>query len=240
LTILFNNLSPGLPLDLGLSTSYSMHFFTKSSSFRSTWNTNAAYSAVIPMLCHLYLISLSAPYMEICLSLTPEIHLTILISARWSAASFFFPHRPGLTSTQHTASHTTNYLHDYVNIVACVMYLMTSASVWVSEGNIITTACALAILRLFSSDHTALTLAAAQAVVLATKKVKVAHPRLPSVGFRSWSLFLTVSLQVTWVINPAVGCHYFPPGLQLPPQPLRGLLPILFGEQMHSGCEQFA
>ena len=28
-------------------------------------------------------------------------------------------------------------------------------------------------------------------------------------------------------INPAVGCHYFLPGLQLPPQPLRGLLPIL-------------
>jgi len=41
--------------------------------------------------------------------------------------------------------------------------------------------------------------------------------------------------------NPAVGCHYFPPGLELPPQPLRGLLPILlFGEQRHNGCEQFA
>ena len=36
---------------------------------------------------------------------------------------------------------------------------------------------------------------------------------LPSVGFRSWSRFLAVSLQVTWVINPAVGCHYFLPGL---------------------------
>jgi len=58
------------------------------------------------------------------------------------------------------------------------------------------------------------------------KKVKVAHTRLPSVWFRSWSRFLTVSLQVTWVTNPAVGCHYFPPGLQLPPQPLRGLLPV--------------
>jgi len=44
-----------------------------------------------------------------------------------------------------------------------------------------------------------------------------------------------------WVINPAVGCHYFPPGLQLPPQPLRGLLPVsLLGEQRHNGCEQFA
>jgi len=64
------------------------------------------------------------------------------------------------------------------------------------------------------------------------KKVKVAHTRLRSVGFRSWSRLLAVSLQVTWVINPAVGCHYFPPGLQLPTQPLRGLLQILLlGEQ---------
>ena len=73
------------------------------------------------------------------------------------------------------------------------------------------------------------------------KKVQLAHTRLPRVGFRSWSRLLAVSLQVTWVINPAVGCHYFPPGPQLPPQPLRGLLPIsLLGEQRHSGCEQFA
>jgi len=69
-----------------------------------------------------------------------------------------------------------------------------------------------------------------------TDTKKVAHTRLPS-----WSRFLAVSLQVTWVINPAVGCHYFPPGLQLPSQPLRGLLPVsLLGEQKHDGCEQFA
>ena len=42
-------------------------------------------------------------------------------------------------------------------------------------------------------------------------------------------------------INLTVGCHYFSPGLQLLPQPLRGLLPILLlGEQRHNGCEQFA
>jgi len=70
---------------------------------------------------------------------------------------------------------------------------------------------------------------------------KVAHTRLPSVGFRSWSRFLAVSLQVMWVINPAVGCHYFQPRLQLLLQPLRGMLPIsLLGEQRHDGCEQFA
>jgi len=70
---------------------------------------------------------------------------------------------------------------------------------------------------------------------------KVAHTRLLNVGFRSWSRFLAVSLQMTRVIKPAVGCHYFPPGLQLPSQPLRGLLPIsLLGERRHDGCEQFA
>ena len=70
---------------------------------------------------------------------------------------------------------------------------------------------------------------------------KVAHTRLPSVAFWSWSRFLSVSLHVMWVINLAVGCHNFPLGLQLPPQPLRGLLPILLlGEQRHNGCEQFA
>ena len=42
------------------------------------------------------------------------------------------------------------------------------------------------------------------------KKVKVAHTRLRSVGFRSWSWFLAVSWQVTGVVNSAVGCHYFP------------------------------
>ena len=54
------------------------------------------------------------------------------------------------------------------------------------------------------------------------KKVKVAHTRLLSIGFRSWSQFLAVSLQ-------------------LPSQPLRGLqLVLLLGEQRHDGCEQFA
>jgi len=58
------------------------------------------------------------------------------------------------------------------------------------------------------------------------KKVKVAHTWLPIIVFQSWSQFLAVSLQVTWVINPVVGCHYFPPGPQLPSQPLRELIPF--------------
>jgi len=41
--------------------------------------------------------------------------------------------------------------------------------------------------------------------------------------------------------KPGGRLSYFPPGLQLPLQPLRGLLPIsLIGEQRHDGCEQFA
>ena len=78
-----------------------------------------------------------------------------------------------------------------------------------------------------------------------TKRVKrylkVDHTRLLSVGFRSWSRFLAVSLQVTWVIYPAVGCRYFPPGLQLPPQPLRGLLPVsLIGDRGTMGVSSLS
>jgi len=84
-------------------------------------------------------------------------------------------------------------------------------------------------------------MASVSGVVNVYKKGKGSHTLLPSVGFRSWSRFLAVSLLVTWVINLAVGFHYFPPGLQLPSQPLRGLLPVsLLGEQRHDGCEQFA
>ena len=41
--------------------------------------------------------------------------------------------------------------------------------------------------------------------------------------------------------KPGGRLPYFPPDLQLPPQPLIGLLPILLlGEQRHNGCKQFA
>jgi len=42
-----------------------------------------------------------------------------------------------------------------------------------------------------------------------------------SVGLRADPSFLAVSRQVTLVINPVVGCRYFPPGLQLLSQPKR-------------------
>ena len=47
-----------------------------------------------------------------------------------------------------------------------------------------------------------------------------------TIPFWSWSQFLAVTLQVKWIINPTVGCHYFPPGLQLP-------------RNLYEGCYQF-
>jgi len=90
-----------------------------------------------------------------------------------------------------------------------------------------------------SSNRICLIIQSHKALNAGGKKGRVAHTRLPSVGCRSWSQCLALSLQVTWIINPTVGCHYFPPGLQLP-LPLRGLLPILLhGEQRHNGCKKF-
>jgi len=59
----------GLALGIGPSTSYSIHFFTQSSSFFRSWlaRNNAACSAAIPMLCHLYLVSPSTLYLGVCL-----------------------------------------------------------------------------------------------------------------------------------------------------------------------------
>ena len=59
--------------------------------------------------------------------------------------------------------------------------------------------------------------------ILHTHNVKVVPIFETSVRFRSWiqswSRSSAVSPQVTEAINPAVGCHYFPPGPRLPPQP---------------------
>jgi len=95
----------GLPLGLAPSTSYSIHFFTQSlSSFCNTCRCSLFCCTVImssnptdslnPLLGILFC------------SLMPHIHLTILISASWSATSFF-SYGPGLTSMQHTTSHST-------------------------------------------------------------------------------------------------------------------------------------
>ena len=75
--------------------------------FAAHAHTNAACSGAIPMQCHLYLVSLLSILLgSLSFSLTPHIHLTILISARW-CHHVFFRYRPGITSMQHAASHTT-------------------------------------------------------------------------------------------------------------------------------------
>ena len=93
-TVLFDNLSPGFLWSscLGPLASYSMHFFTQSSSSSCT---------TCPYHCSLFCchtdamssipnLSLSSLFGNLSFSLTPHIHLTILISARWSATSFSF------------------------------------------------------------------------------------------------------------------------------------------------------
>jgi len=81
-----------LPLGLAHSTSYSIHFFTQSLSF---------FYSTCP--CHRNLFCCSTEIMSsnpslslnpllgtLFCSLTPHIHLTILISVRWCASSFSF------------------------------------------------------------------------------------------------------------------------------------------------------
>jgi len=78
----------GLPLGLEPSTSYSIHFFTQSmSSFRSTcpYHRNL-FCCSINTISSIPSLSLNSLLGTLSFTLTLHIHLTILISARWSAA----------------------------------------------------------------------------------------------------------------------------------------------------------
>jgi len=84
----------GLPLGLALSTSYSIHFFTQLlSDFCSTCpyhphcNQYCCSTEIMSSNLSLFLIP-SLGTLSWCLM--PHIHLTILISALWSATSFSF------------------------------------------------------------------------------------------------------------------------------------------------------
>ena len=75
--------------------------------FAAHSHTIAACSAVIPMLCHLYLVSLSSLLGNLSFSLMQHIHPpdhSHLCSLK--CHHIFFPYRPGITSMQHTASQT--------------------------------------------------------------------------------------------------------------------------------------
>jgi len=82
----------GLPLGLAPSSSYSIHFFTQSlSSFHSTclYHRNPFCGSTEIMSSNPSL-SLNPLLGTLSCSLTPHIHLTILMSACWSSTSFSF------------------------------------------------------------------------------------------------------------------------------------------------------
>ena len=82
----------GLPLGLEPSTSYSIHAFTQSvSSFRSTcpYHRNL-FCCSINIISSITSLSLNSLLVTLSFALTLHIHLTILISARWSTTLFSF------------------------------------------------------------------------------------------------------------------------------------------------------
>ena len=50
-------------------------------------------------------------------------------------------------------------------------------------------------------------------------KIKASHTRYRALGPELIPVYRQSAYRWLQVIHPAVGCHYFPPGLQLPPQP---------------------
>jgi len=82
----------GLPLGLEPSTSYSIHFFTQPvSSFHNTcpYHRNL-FCCSINIISSIPSLSINSLLGTASFTLTLHIHLTILISARWSATSFSF------------------------------------------------------------------------------------------------------------------------------------------------------
>jgi len=95
----------GLSLDLATSTSYSIHFFTQSlSSFHNTRPYHRNLLAVVPRLCHIIIVRLSALYLELSFTLTSHIHHSHLCSLK---CHIFFSYSPRLTSMQHTTFYTS-------------------------------------------------------------------------------------------------------------------------------------
>jgi len=82
----------GLPLGLEPSTSYSIRLFTQSvSSFRSTCPyLHSLFCCIINIISSIPSLSLNSLLGTLSFTLTLQIHLTILISARLSATSFSF------------------------------------------------------------------------------------------------------------------------------------------------------
>jgi len=123
----------GLPLGLTPSTSYSIHFFTQSlSSFRNIcpYHRSMFRCSTEIMSCNPSL-SLNPLLGILSCSFTPHIHLTILISACWSATSFFLSYGPGLTSMKNTG-----YGKDGTIKILYIFY-STVAGDWKSEQSVV-------------------------------------------------------------------------------------------------------
>ena len=131
LTVLFDNFTRSslvllMVLDPLLHTpcisSPNHHLF-----FAAHSHTIAACSAVIPMLYHLYLVSLSSLLGNLSFSLMQHIHPpdhSHLCSLK--CHNIFFPYRPGITSMQHTAS--TQLLYNLPLIINDTSLLVSSGT----------------------------------------------------------------------------------------------------------------
>ena len=107
-----------------------------------------------------------------------------------------------------TVEYALSSFHVMLPCVAAYVYLLSSQKTRVrapsSRNHMLPRSMTVA---LQTHMHTTRTHARAHSTtshptLLSVKRVKAAHTRLPSVGFRSRSRFLAVNLQVTWVINP--------------------------------------
>jgi len=145
---------------------------------------------------------------------------------------------------------------------ASVPWWVTPVSLWRhSTNNIIATAaaatelaavCAIGAIEVVGTRIESAEGASVAEGPLVTFRTTHSHSRCESWRNRSYSITERRVPQLIPILGSqsagnvshkpgGIGCRYFLPDLQLPSQPLRGLLPIsLLGEQRHDWCEQFA
>ena len=101
----------GFPLGLWPSTSYYIYFLTQSSSFCNTCSYHRSlFWCSTNVMSSIPNLSLSSLLGHLYFTLMPHIHLTTLISARWSATSFSF--LTGQVSLPHNILLRTQLLHN--------------------------------------------------------------------------------------------------------------------------------
>jgi len=110
------------------STSYSIHFFTQSlSSFRKTWPYHRnLFCCCTKIISSIPSLSLNFLLGTLSFTLTLHIHLTILISARWSATSFSF--LPGHVSLLCSILLSTQLLYGLPLLISDISLLVSSGA----------------------------------------------------------------------------------------------------------------